>query len=225
MLGQNAPRDRRRSSGWKSADTKVGDADAITPALPVEKRKLNSSFSAGSTLLGSETKPDKYPCHICGYVLGKPRGHGNKIERLAFLPCGQAFGHECLFHWLTDSGVAKYRLDCCIPLRHACEHLTVPTKFPPAVPFTDVKAAVMPWNYEFCVSRKGLKVHSTIARATERLHRAEARKANREKSSMEFVHEAVRKLHALAVVQAEKELDRQHKKWWAVKWASFGVSE
>ncbi|KAM4056392.1 hypothetical protein HRG_003308 [Hirsutella rhossiliensis] len=225
LLGQTTPGYRRRSSAWRSADTQVGDPDAITPAPPVGKRKFNSSFSAGSTLLGSDRKPDKYPCHICGYVLGKPRGHGNKIERLAFLPCGQAFGHECLFHWLTDTGVPKYCPDCCVPMRHACEHLTAPTKFPPVVAFTDVKAAVMPWNYEFCESRKGLKLHATIKKTADRLRKAETRKMHREKSAMDFAHEAIRRFHGHTVVRAEKKLDEQHKTWWAVKWANFGLPE
>lgn len=166
-------------------------------------------------------KPN-FACAICGYIAGKHRGEGNKIERVTFLPCGHAFGHDCLFHWLGGDGNVKQCPSCAIPLRHICEHLTIPTKFA-AKAFTDKEAVVLPRNYEFCQTPKGLRLQRTLGFASNQLRRSEARTKNHGKLSLvEFFH-MIHKIRAQLVRLAENELAKEYTAWWSAQWSNFEV--
>lgn len=223
--GRRKSKSKSKSSAAKSADTQVEDPDAITLAPPPE-RKPTSSVSIGSTLLDSpELEVDLEECYMCGQKLGKPRVFDNKTEKTTFLPCGHAMGHECLFRWLADPDPPKRCPKCRVPLRHRCEHMTCPTYFPPKRPYGDKLALVLPFNYEFCKSPRGVRMLAEIKVAADKLRETETRWRDRRHTASGIGLAAVRLYHMFFVHQLEKRLDANHRAWWAVKWVEYGFGE
>ncbi|EQL01677.1 zinc finger domain-containing protein [Ophiocordyceps sinensis CO18] len=188
---------------------------------PVVEMKLGPSFSFCSTIPEVVELPDDYRCHVCGSIIGRPRSRDGKVEKPVFLPCGKAYGHECLFRTYNNKAQSTHCPDCLAPMRHACGHLALPTTTPPVA--TNEKAAVTLRNYEFCKSPRGLWLHTTIRRRTDRLQRAEAMQAEHEKSGMNLAYAAVRKVHRRHAAMAKLLLFQEHKIWWAKQRASFAV--
>ncbi|PHH84580.1 hypothetical protein CDD83_1695 [Cordyceps sp. RAO-2017] len=198
------------------------DADAITPAPAPKSRREKSSISAGSTLVGGDIISSTFMCRICGTTLGEPKKSNGKIEELAFLPCGHAYGHECLFLWIPDPSTVRSCLTCQSPLRHKCEHRTVPTHERQVHIFADSNAAVIPWNYEFCVTLEGIKLHGKIDRDARRLMRAERRWRNSpEGSAWRYGLRAVRRYHMAKIEVSERVLDERQRSFWKASWSRF----
>lgn len=204
----------RRSRHATSKD----HADAITPPPP---RRTESEMSQAPTAvmaMDSERRPAL--CFMCGKFFGKEKGQTR--EKMAHLPCGHIFGHECLFRYmLKTSGAGGCPNLHCIPMRHVCEHLTMPKAAPPAETFHDSSVAVLPWNYEFCSSPKGLKYLRTIAESGGKVRRLESQRKNRRRSVMTFTVHSRLIYYTALLEQTEKRLDEAQRIWWTNRWDEF----
>lgn len=192
--------------------------EAITPAPP---RRTESELSQAPTAvmkMNSERRPAL--CFMCGKLFGT--GKGQTREKMAHLPCGHVFGHECLFRYMSKpSGAGGCPNLHCIPMRHVCEHLTMPRSAPPAETFRDCSVAVLPWNYEFCSSPKGLKYLRIIAESGGKVRRLESQRRNPRRSAMTFTVHSRLKYYTALLEQTEKRLDEAQRIWWTNRWDEF----
>ena len=161
---------------------------------------------------------------MCGNALATKQSPNG--EKLAYLPCGHAFGHDCLFTWISrPESLGKCPDFPCIPMRHFCEHWTLPKETPPAEPFKDADAGVLPWNYEFCSTPKALKILKVINTSGDKVRRLDAQKRDRKKSNFDLAMQSRLKYHSTIVEQAERRLDEAQKIWWTNCWKEFGDGE
>ncbi|KAG6035832.1 hypothetical protein E4U41_005896 [Claviceps citrina] len=195
------------------------DPDAITPAPPRRREKELSEVSTLPMPLDLDEPPTL--CSFCGGVFGEEKDHGKvkASEILSYLPCGHAFGNICLRRYMSR----PFRADrCpnspCIPLRHMCEHLTMPIATPPAATFNDNSIAVLPWNYEFCSSPKGMKYVRSLAELGSKVRKLEAQKRNRKESAMDFAVNSRIRYYTSSLEQMERRLDDAQKAWWTNRW-------
>ena len=210
-----------------SADTratpKQDTPDTETCALltAVKEDKSESRVSVGSTAVGSVHHWTNAACYICGDVVGRPRQSGY-TEAIAYLDCGHAFGHECLFRWICNpEAFNRCPMGDCISVRHNCEHWTMPHKDKPECLYNNSTVSVLPWNYEFCRTPKGTKLQANIDSIIEKIRIADAEKRQRGKSNLDFTHDALRKVHVKTLHIAEKRLDDNQKSWWTARWMGF----
>ncbi|KAH7152087.1 hypothetical protein B0J13DRAFT_522401 [Dactylonectria estremocensis] len=95
---------------------------------------------------------DRTVYSICKVEFGQRRGKHFFQEQKAYLPCGHAFGHQCIFWWLSWNRIRRGvcpRGDC-ISVKHECGHMAVPTTQPNKHLFTDTMRTRIPWPCEFC---------------------------------------------------------------------------
>ncbi|KAG5980932.1 hypothetical protein E4U55_003466 [Claviceps digitariae] len=196
--------------------------DAIMPAPP---RRTESEFSQALTaFMPNESEGRPTFCSICGGVFGEEKGQAR--EKLAYLPCGHVFGDRCLFRYMSKPfGAGRCPNSPCIPLRHMCEHVTMPTTVPVNRTFNVSSATVLPWNYEFCSSPKGLKLLRSINELGSKLRKLEAKKRNRRKPAMAFALGSRIKYYTSSLEQTEKRLDEAQRVCWFSRWDEFRVVE
>ncbi|QUC22669.1 uncharacterized protein UV8b_06910 [Ustilaginoidea virens] len=199
--------------------------DAIT-AAPPRRTHSRSDFSEATTANTNQRLDSGKPryCFMCGNALATKQSPNG--EKLAYLPCGHAFGHDCLFTWISrPESLGKCPDFPCIPMRHFCEHWTLPKETPPAEPFKDADAGVLPWNYEFCSTPKALKILKVINTSGDKVRRLDAQKRDRKKSNFDLAMQSRLKYHSTIVEQAERRLDEAQKIWWTNCWKEFGDGE
>ncbi|KAG5951165.1 hypothetical protein E4U53_003627 [Claviceps sorghi] len=197
-------------------------SDAIMPAPP---RRTESELSQALTAImphDSEARPTL--CSICGGVFGEETEKAR--ERPAYLPCGHAFGDKCLFRYMSKTfGAARCPNPPCIPMRHMCEHMALPTTTPVDHTFNDSSAIVLPWNYEFCLSPKGMKFVRSIDKLGSKVRKLEAQKRNRRKSAMDFAFNSRLRYYTSSLEQMEKRLDEAQRIFWTSRWDEFRLAE
>ncbi|KAG6258191.1 hypothetical protein E4U24_002903 [Claviceps purpurea] len=203
-------------------DVRPADVGAIRPAPP---RRTDSGLSqalTASTPLNSDERPAF--CSMCGGVFGEDREKAREI--LVYLPCGHVFGDKCLFRYMSkSSGAGRCHNYPCISIRHMCEHMTLPTTTPMPHTFNDVSRTVLPWNYEFCSSPKGLKLLRSIAKLGAKVRKLEAQKRNRRKPAMDFALNSKLRFYTSSLEQAEKRLDEAQRVCWTSRWDELRVGE
>ncbi|KAG5922828.1 hypothetical protein E4U42_005230 [Claviceps africana] len=196
-------------------------SDAIMPAPP---RRTESELSQALTAImphDSEGRPTL--CSICGGVFGEETKKAR--EKLAYLPCGHAFGDKCLFRYMSQPfGAARCPNPPCIPIRHMCEHMALPTATPANQTFNDSSAMVLPWNYEFCLSPKGLKFVRSIDELGSKVRKLESQKRNRRKSAMDFAFNSRLRYYTSSLEQVEKRLDEAQRIFWTSRWDEFRLA-
>ncbi|KAG6016366.1 hypothetical protein E4U43_003751 [Claviceps pusilla] len=198
------------------------DSDAIMPAPP---RRTESELSQALTAVMPH-EPDGRPifCSICGGVFGEEKGQTR--ERLAYLPCGHVFGDRCLYRYMSKPfGAGRCPNSPCIPMRHMCEHVAMPSTTPVDQTFNDSSATVLPWNYEFCSSPKGLKFLRSIDELGSKVRKLEAQKRSRRKSAKDIALNSRLKYYTSALEQTEKRLDEAQRACWFNRWEEFRVVE
>ncbi|KAG6007214.1 hypothetical protein E4U21_006233 [Claviceps maximensis] len=197
--------------------------DAIMPAPP---RRTESELSQAPTVCMPFHESEGRPicCSICGGVFGEEK---DKVrEQLAYLPCGHVLGDRCLLRYMSKPiGAGRCPNSPCIPLRHMCEHVALPSTTPVEQTFNDSSATVLPWNYEFCSSPKGLKFLRTIGELGVKVRKLETQKRNRRKSAMDFAFNSMLSYYTSSLEQTEKRLDEAQRVWWLNRWDEFRVVE
>ncbi|EXV00182.1 hypothetical protein X797_006629 [Metarhizium robertsii] len=195
--------------------------DDITPT-PGPEHSPDCRFSIATTAdanLDSQRRP--LTCYICGKFFGKKEPHTKEV--LVYLPCGHGVGHNCLFNWMTAPNSSR-RCPAmpCITLRHHCEHITSPATEEPLIKFGNIvgerEAAVLPWDYGFCSSSKGAKLHASIKVTATKLRVLEAKQARGVKSLGLNQRVAMQRS---VVERHERKLDELQKKWWTAQWKRF----
>lgn len=217
---------RRKASASRaegSSATASGTASTSKVAGKAPDRMPHASFSTGSTLLGSDSEMDRVLCYICGHRMGKKKSFDRIVEQLVYTPCGHSLWPCVSLQLALGPGHVQEVPNCAVTMRHMCEHIAIPMKHPPATAFTDKAAAVMPWNYEYCQTPRGVKLHESIDRAVGRLQKSETRKRNRNTAGFHFGHEAMRRIKERLVREAERKLDNYQKYWWSAKRIQFGL--
>lgn len=220
-----APDDITPTSGPElqqpSVETSEVAPDDITPT-PGPENSSDCRFSIATTAdanLDSQRRP--LTCYICGKFFGKREPHTKEV--LVYLPCGHGVGHNCLFNWMTAPNSSR-RCPAmpCISLRHHCEHITSPATKEPLIKFGNTagerEAAVLPWDYGFCSSSKGAKLHASIKVTGTKLRKLEAKQARGGKSLALNQRLAMQRS---VVERHERKLDEQQKKWWTAQWKRF----
>lgn len=202
-------------------ETSEAGSDNITPAPPLFNRTESGVSAASTADANFDSEGHPVNCYVCGKFFGEKAPHTN--EKVAYLPCGHAFGHNCLFIWLSKAnGLRRCPILPCVPTRHKCEHITVPTTAAPAKKFLDTTVPILPWDYEFCSSPKGVRLQQSIRENFANVTRMNAQKSRGETSATDFTFDTRLKFYTSRAEQMEKKLDTLHKDWWAAQWESFG---
>lgn len=217
---QQANTSSRPTVGRFAFETSEAGSDDITPAPPHNREETRASVaSTADANIDSRGRP--FSCYICGKFFGEKEPHTD--EKVAYLPCGHAFGHECLFTWLSRAnGLRRCPILPCSPTLHQCEHITVPKTVHPGKTFEDHLATVLPWDYEFCSSPKGVKLQKFIKETGANVRGMDAEKSRGESSAMGFIFEGRRRLYTHQVQEAERSLEELHRNWWAAQREGFG---
>ncbi|KAL3957326.1 hypothetical protein ACCO45_007904 [Purpureocillium lilacinum] len=190
-----------------------------TPSLPPLVRKI--------PLFATSDLADHISCWICGEIYGQnyKRGAEWPKEVHAYLHCRHVFGHECLFRWIADSHAPPNCPKCGVPLRHACEHLTVPAHRPPRSlserPFTESDAAIVPWDYEWCGTDEGRRLRAAVDRTSWYTDRADSKKRDEDRGVAKFRQSVICKYRRFFLNRAVNKFNNRQSKWWARKWVDF----
>ncbi|UNI18654.1 hypothetical protein JDV02_004909 [Purpureocillium takamizusanense] len=170
---------------------------------------------------------DHISCSICGEVYGETEKRGAEWpkEVYAYLHCRHVFGHECLFRWIADANAPPRCPKCGVSMRHACEHLTVPTHKPPRsnslAKFAQSNAAIVPWDYEWCRTDEGRRLRSAVDRASWNMDRADSKKRDEAGVAANFGQSIVCKYRRLVLNRAVNKFNNKQAKWWARQWVDF----
>ncbi|KJZ71876.1 hypothetical protein HIM_08721 [Hirsutella minnesotensis 3608] len=198
-----------------STNTAVEDPDAITPA------PLEASFPAGAALPAVEVERNNHQCYICGYDVGRPKGLVDVTEYTTYLPCGHAFGHDCVYLGMKDPNTRNRCAVCNAPLRHKCEHLTYPRRTFPSQVFDDRNAAVLPTNYAFCQTTHGQSRYRAIEKKAKRATGAEPRMNGPNIQTHPLVAIAIHQVFKHRCRRAEKKLNEEQMADWETAWTYF----
>ncbi|KAJ6438297.1 TBP-associated factor IIF [Purpureocillium lavendulum] len=169
---------------------------------------------------------DHKACYVCGEVFGetKKRGVQWPKEVYAYLRCGHVFGHECLYRWLTGP-VPPRCPKCRVSMIHSCEHLTVPTRKPPATESlpvcTDPTAVVMPFDYEFCRTHEGRTLRHAVDEASWRMDWAEIKRRDETGARAKVGRALVCRYRTMILNWRDKRFTKKQRKWWAAQWVNF----
>ncbi|KAH6893206.1 hypothetical protein B0T10DRAFT_592138 [Thelonectria olida] len=157
---------------------------------------------------------DLNSCRICKVPFGQVSPRWKKAEVKAYLPCGHAFGHVCLFKGLVNGGYSRCPRGNCIFLRHECRHRTIPRTEPPPQNFTDTTAENLPLDCEFCHSEKGSRKVRRVARCQQ--------KTNKWGSWAIWRRVAMRdQICSKLFRMTENHLSKKHQRWLDKKFKSF----
>ncbi|CVK86865.1 uncharacterized protein FMAN_05888 [Fusarium mangiferae] len=115
--------------------------------------------------------PDSGPdrCVMCNRLLHdstRDFDSWKRCETRVYLPCGHPFGHRCLHSYLTErlrsrtpesdaiivGGEHYCPMGDCIPIRHECDHLAIPTFELPQPRYEDQESQIIPRDCCFCSS-------------------------------------------------------------------------
>ncbi|OAQ77185.1 ring finger domain-containing protein [Purpureocillium lilacinum] len=213
-------------------------ADRGTPGpAPKEVERTRTPKVTGNTepsplvrkipLFATSDLADHISCWICGEIYGQnyKRGAEWPKEVHAYLHCRHVFGHECLFRWIADSHAPPNCPKCGVPLRHACEHLTVPAHRPPRSlserPFTESDAAIVPWDYEWCGTDEGRRLRAAVDRTSWYTDRADSKKRDEDRGVAKFRQSIICKYRRFFLNRAVNKFNNRQSKWWARKWVDF----
>ncbi|KAH7165834.1 hypothetical protein EDB81DRAFT_265155 [Dactylonectria macrodidyma] len=160
---------------------------------------------------------------ICNVEFGQRRGKYFFQEQKAYLPCGHAFGHQCLFWWLSFNQVS--RGNCprvgCITSMHECGHMAVPTTQPNKHLFNDTTRARIPWPCEFCESPRGVELRRLIEQSSQETRRAQQAQTSYQGSPLKYFWVMREKIHWSRLYAKESDLEREASRWYRKKWAAF----
>ncbi|OAQ64894.1 ring finger domain-containing protein [Pochonia chlamydosporia 170] len=227
VSGNDGGQSRQPSVGHFTFETSEAGSEDITPMNILDN--AGSSISVASTLASSrdanfDSNGRPLRCCMCAKAFGD--GEGQAKEQVVYLPCGHGMGHVCLLDWLSKpNSLPRCPMLPCISIRHKCEHITMPTTKSPVTRFgqdNEADTTILPWDYEFCASPKGIKLHQSIASTSAKLRKMEAKRARRGHAGQTSTVNPKLKIYRSILEQLEKKLDDAHKKWWAARWKEFG---
>lgn len=223
-------------------------AESAEPDRPALPSPFDGPWSLEAPI--TSTMQDMRFCYMCGGKFGARRRLDAKRERRAFLPCAHVVGHRCIFDWMSTAKASARCPKCSLTIRHACEHLTMPTHASPdddpLGPFKDKESPILPWDYEFCQTRKGRRLRAAVNSSSRNLIKAEAKMRDegghadqvaeggqgghgRDRDHDMEDAEATAPLTTVALYEfrkyrmrrTEESFEMAWQKWWTKKWHRF----
>ncbi|KAI1010874.1 hypothetical protein LB503_005420 [Fusarium chuoi] len=176
IWSQAKGRFRRKSPGNEERHFRLHTVRQLPPA-----HQRGPSDPSGFVNLGRQDprardpKVVKYPdsgpdrCVMCNRLLHDFTSNfesWKRCETRVYLPCGHPFGHRCLHSYLTErlrsrtpesdaiivGGEHYCPMGGCIPIRHECDHLAIPTFELPQPRYEDQESQIIPRECGFCSS-------------------------------------------------------------------------